>query len=328
LDPLSTKLSREALQETAIDPERLETIYLAAIRNTLDYARRMTLLEYPEYTAADLEQTMVSLLEDGKLDEAEKCLTEAHKQLAPQLDQIEAELAELKQVDEYVAMWRQRISGMEYWKELVVRRRARMTERFRRLIGGSVASLFPYMEQVDESQLGSLFAPLANPPAGTAPAELQAADWLQKPPRFQGAFCAGKFEWEGSELVAVAYPRRIPSKPGEEAAVDAEMVVPNYTGQLFLDAFVNDTRLESRYPGFRFMQLWANDQLIWEEDIASSRAGQEWVSVDITKLATAGSNLHLRFRVVDKQGVGDHLSVAYLGPVRLRTVANRPSPSK
>ena len=318
LAALSTELDRGAPKETAVDPTRLETIYLAAIRDTLDYARRMTLLEYPEYTAADLEKTMIALLEAGDMGAAKKCLSEARERLAPQLERIQTELGDLKQVDEYVAMWRQRISGIEYWKELLVRRRARMTERFQKLIRGSVASLFPYMEQVEEVQLESLFTRLPDPPAGKALAELQAADWLQKRPRFQGAFCVGEFESKGSEFVAVAYPRRVSSKPGDAIEVYAELTVPDYTGRLLLDGFVSDTRLENRYPGHRFMQLWANDRLIWEEDIASSRAGKEWVSLDITKLAAVGSPLKLRFRVVDKRGVGDHLSVAFLGPVRLR----------
>jgi hypothetical protein len=61
--------------------------------------------------------------------------------------------------------------------------------------------------------------------------------------------------------------------------------------------------------------------LIWEEDIAPSRAGKEWISLDVTEQATAGSRLKLRFRVVDKRAVGDHFSVTFLGPVRLRAVA-------
>ena len=60
--------------------------------------------------------------------------------------------------------------------------------------------------------------------------------------------------------------------------------------------------------------------MIWEEDIAPSRTEKEWISLDITEMATAGSRLKLRFRVVDKRAVGDHLSVTFLGPVRLRAM--------
>ena len=317
LDGLAKELKRAAPKETAIDPTRLETIYLAPMRDTIDYARRMTLLDYPEYSAGDFEQTMVSLLEAGKVEEAERCLSGTREKLIPQLERIEVELAELKQIEEYVAVWRQRLSGMDYWKKLLVRRRARMNDRFRRLIGRSVASLFPYMEQVDDGQLDSLFERLPDPPSGKLLAELQSGDWLRTPPQFQGAYCVGESEAKGGKVVAILYPRRIPSKPGDFAEVCVELPVPAHAGRLVLDMFVNDTRLENRYPGFRFMQLWANDRLIWEEDIATSRAGKEWISLDVTDLAD-GSPLTLRFRVVDKQGVGDHLSVAFLGPVRLR----------
>ena len=67
-------------------------------------------------------------------------------------------------------------------------------------------------------------------------------------------------------------------------------------------------------------RLWIDDRLLWEEDVAPTRHGKEWVSLDITQLATPGATLNLRFRVVDKRGVGDHLTVTFLGPVRLRAV--------
>ncbi|NLS94573.1 MAG: hypothetical protein GXX96_20645 [Planctomycetaceae bacterium] len=320
LDSLAAALRREAPAQTAIDATRLKTIYLDPMVDTLDYGRRMTLLDYPEYTAADLEQTMISLLEAGKPEEAQRHLAEAGDRIGPQLDRIEKELADLKQIEEYVAQWRQRISGLEYWQKLVVRRRANMSRRFQKLLHGDAASLFPYMEQVGDDQLESLFARLPDPPSGKVLAELGAADWLKTPARFQGEFCVGEFKSKAGGLVAIAYPRGVPSEPGDGGEVFAEVAVPDHAGRLVLDAFVNDTRLEKRYPGFRFMQLWANDRLIWEEDIAPTRAGKEWVSLDVTEPAGVDSRLRLRFCVVDKRGVGDHLSVAFLGPVRLRAV--------
>ena len=325
LDALSAVLNSRATTETAIDRNRLDTVYLEPIRATLDYARRMTLLDYPEYTASDTERTMISLLDDGQVREAQQYLAEVRDRLTPQLARIEMELAELKQIDEYVSEWRQRISGMEYWNASVVRRRDEMAKRFQRLIHGDVASLFPYKEDVDDSQLDSLFATLPNPPAGKPLAELEAADWLQAPPRFFGAYCVGQFESQGRGLLSVAYPGRIPSTPDDAAEVRAELTVPQYEGRLLLDFFVSDTRLENRYPGHRYMQLWTGKRLLWEEDIASSREGREWISLDITEVAPAGSPLGLRFRVVDRRAVGDHLSVAFLGPVRLRAAGGKAS---
>ncbi len=328
LDPLASELKRKAPEQTAIDAARLEAIYLDPMRDTLDYARRMTLLDYPEYTTSDLERTMVSLLEADNRDEAQRYLAEVRDRIGPQLERIEAELAELKQIEEYVAQWRQRVSDLEYWKRLAVRRRAEMGRRFQKLIGGDVASLFPYMEQVDAGQLEALFARLPDPPGGKLLAELRAADWLKIPPQFQGEFCTGEFQSKDGSLVAIGYPRGVPSKLGDGAELVAELVVPDHTGQVLLDVFVNDTRLDNGYPGYRFMQLWGNDRLLWEEDIAPTRAGNEWLSLDVTREAAADSRLRLRFCVVDRRGVGDHLSVAFLGPVRLRAADGTTLPPK
>ena len=120
--------------------------------------------------------------------------------------------------------------------------------------------------------------------------------------------------------MAIAYPRRVPSKIDDAAEVYAEVVVPDFTGRLMLDAFVNDTRLENRYPKYRYLQLWMNDRLLWEEDVAPPRDGKEWISLDVTELAKPGATLKLRFRVIDKRPVGDHLSVVFSGPIRLRAV--------
>lgn len=122
LEALAKKLSQEAGKQTAIDPTRLETIYLAPMHDTLDYARRMTLLDYPEYTTTEREQTMIPLILAGKLTEANDYLAAERPHLDESLQKIETELAALKQVEEYVAMWRQRLSGLDYWKDLAVRR--------------------------------------------------------------------------------------------------------------------------------------------------------------------------------------------------------------
>ena len=328
LERLLAALRRKAPDETAIDPARLESVYLEPIEATLAYARKMALLEYPEYSFPDFERTMMGLIDAEKLDEAERLLDESRDRLKPQLARIKETLADLKGIDEYVAFWNDQLAGMDRWKEWAARRRVEMKERFEKLIHGEVASLFPYKEQVAGGELDALLTPLAERPAGKTLAELRAADWLARPCRFSGAFCVGPFAWKNQPLVAIAYPRRVPSTIDDAAEVDAEVAVPEYSGRLMLDAFVNDTRLENRYPNYRYMQLWANDRLVWEEDVAPTRDGKEWLSLDVTELARPGATLGLRFRVVDKRGVGDHLTVTFLGPVLLRAVTERSSDAK
>jgi hypothetical protein len=328
LERLLAVLRRTAPDETAIDPARLESVYLEPIEATLAYARQMATLEYPEYSFPDFERTMMRLIDSGAVDEAERLLDESRERLKPQLARIKETLAELKGIDEYVAFWRDQLAGMDRWKQQAARRRVDMERRFQELIHGDVTSLFPYKEPVTGDELDALFAPLAKPPAGKTLAELRAADWLERPCHFSGAFCAGPFLWEGQPLVAIAYPRHVPSEIGDAAEVCAEVAVPEFPGRLILDAFVNDTRLENRYPKYRYMQLWASDRLVWEEDIAPTREGREWVSLDVTGLARPGTTLKLRFQVVDKRGVGDHLTVTFLGPVRLRAATGSESDGK
>ncbi|NLX99513.1 MAG: hypothetical protein GXY83_25540 [Rhodopirellula sp.] len=328
LEPLLAALQQRAPAETAIDPGRLESIYLEPMRATLSYARKMAQLEYPEYTAADLEPRMIDLIEAGREEEAEKTLAPLGIAIRRQLADIRRELGELKGIEGYAAYWEGRSSGLGYWTKRAKELRQEMTQRFRRMAEAEVATFFPYKETVAPGELDALFASIGDRPAGEVVAQIKPDDWLRTPPSFSGAFCAGRFDRHERSLVAIGYPRGIASEIGQYAEVSAEIPRPDVSGRLVLDFFLNDTRLENRYPGHRFGQLWLNDRLVWEEDIASSRSGREWGTVDVTEAAAGGPNVTVRFRVVDKRPVGDHLSVSFLGPVVLRTIAAKPSASK
>jgi len=144
-----------------------------------------------------------------------------------------------------------------------------------------------------------------------------ATDWLAGPARVEGQYIVGLHPFQASNLVAIAYPANVPSKPGEYGEVAAEIQIPAQRGRLILEAFVNDTRLDNRWRGYRFMQLWAGRQLLWEEDIACDRTGREWVRGELPAGLKPGERVELRFRVVEKKPMANHLSVAFLGPVRL-----------
>jgi len=318
LDALHGRLQSQAPRETGVDPARLESVYLEPMKATLVYARKMALLDYPEYTLAAFENEMFELLASGKTKEAAQALESVRGKVKKQVARVAEELQGLKAIDDYVAFWEKRVSGMDHWKRRAAERRTEMQARFKKLAAAKVGDLFPYRDQVTGDELAALFRNLAHPPLGEPLAEIGADQWLGRLPRWRGAFAVGPFEVSGRTMVAVGYPRRIPSEVGQYAEVCTEVVVPKFEGRLFLDAFVNDTRVDNRWPQFRFLQLWVGDQMVWEEDIAPTREGREWVSVDVTELAKATPRLKLRFRVIDKRPVGDHLSVAFLGPVRFR----------
>lgn len=318
LERTLTALRSQAPAGTAIAPARLENVYLEPMQATVAYARRMVQLDYPEYDSLEFEPAMTALVETGDTAAAETLLQTTRARVLPQLARVRRELAGLKGIDAYTAFWEEQCGSVEQWRQRAAARRAAMAARFAKLVQAGVASFFPYKENATAADLDALLTPLAVPPAGAPLVELQAADWSRLPSRWSGAFCNGLYEWHGQTLVAVAYPRHIASAPGQAAEVCARAVVPATSGRLVLDAFVNDTRVDNRYPGYRYLQLWADDRLLWEEDIALPRSGREWVTLDVTGKLVAGTTAVLRFRVVDKRAVGDHLSVAFLGPVRLR----------
>jgi hypothetical protein len=317
LAELARRIRSQAPAETALDPARLETVYLEPLDTTLVYARKMASLDYPEQSLSDFEDAMYQRIDAADWPAAEKMLTEARNKVLSQLDRIQSELQGLKGIEGYTAFWRKRLGSLDSWKQLAAQRRAAMQSRLTKMLQADPTKLFPY-KQATAADLAALFAALDKPPAGTALAELHADDWLASPPRFQGAYAVGPYARDSRTLVAVAYPANIPSQSGDFGEVAAELAVPSFSGHLLLDAFVNDTRVDNRWREYRYMQIWVGDKLVWEEDVAPDRAGREWVSVDVTPLAKPGEKLRLRLRVVEKKPVGNHTSVTFLGPVRLR----------
>lgn len=290
---------------TAILLGRLTDLFLEPMRATLTFVRRMTELDYPEYSLGDFTASMIELVDTEKTAAAQQDLAEVRPKVAAQLAKVEEALQGLTGIDEYVSGWRQRLSGIDYWTRLAARRRAQMKKRFDKLVKGS--------------DYDPLLARSAVPPAGKALAQLQPTQWLKRPARWAGAFGAGLLEHGRHRALAITFPGRTGSKVGDHVEVRADMSVPQFDGRLMLDAFVNDTHVTDRWTRYRFMQLWVNDKLVWEEDIALSREGREWIAVDVTDLAKGAARFALRFRVEDRRRVGNYPDLTVVGPVRLRS---------
>ena len=317
LEELLKTLEAKAPTDTAIEPSRLANVYLEPMRATLAAARTMARLDYPEYAMDDLDAEMFELLEAGKEQEAAKKLDAMRARVEQQVSRVAKELDGLKGIAEYAAYWRKRLSGLGHWKQLAIARRKKAREQFAKTMTFDPAMVFPN-KKPRGGDVKALFAALRTPPAGFVLAEAGTKDWLANRPRWRGAWGVGRYETDGQPLVAIAYPPGAPSKPGDYGEVCVELPVPKHQSGLALDVFVNDTRLDNKWRNYRFMQLYVNDTLVWEEDIAPDREGREWVTVDVTEAAKASEKLRLRFRVTDKRGVSTHSTVTFLGPVRLR----------
>lgn len=123
LEPLAARIRQAAPRETAIDPARLETIYLEPMAATLIYARKMTLLDYPEQWMKPTEDEIVGRLNSGDEAAARRALEAVQAKVQAQVARVRSELSALKGVEGYVAFWNRRLSGLEPWKQLAAERK-------------------------------------------------------------------------------------------------------------------------------------------------------------------------------------------------------------
>ena len=318
LEPLCAVLQERAPAETLLDPERLKTVYLEPMQATLAYARKMAQLDYPEYTLGPaIEQKMIELYEERGLAEVEKEVAAVRGQVETQLAAVAESLRGLKGVDEYVAYWNKQVVEEKDWPQRAAQRQAQMKAVFQGLARDGFSRCL-VDERLDEDGCAAWLEKLAAPPPGDALAELPADQWLNQPPRWRGTWCLGPLDWQGRKLTAIAFPRRTASQTGQYAEVRCELPTPAFQGRLQLDLFVNDTKIDPQYPQYRYLELWINDHLAWEEDITLARAGREWLSIDVTEAAKTAPKLAIRFRIVDRRPVSSYGSVTFLGPLRLR----------
>ncbi len=321
MDKLLKIIAPAAAGESMIDPARLERLYLEPMRATVAHIGKVVDLSVPEVSPEQLDKRMIALLDAGRQAEAEQALRAVSKKVLADVARIKEALSGDKHVDAYVKGWEQRLSGMDYWEGALAAfraERARQAEKEARRRAEDMRKIPVRFKQLVRGDFARLLAGLARPPAGKCLAEVRPADWSwpTDPPCCNGPWGIGRYASTHGTCVAIAYPDRTGSRAGFYAEVRAELTVPKFQSRLTLDAFVNDNRA-IKTTGYWFTQLWVNEQMVWEEDVAASRAGKEWLSIDVSAPARKAPKLRLRFRVHGRRGVSNYGLVAFLGPVRL-----------
>jgi len=323
LDKTLRILEAGAPKETAIERPRLEKLFLEPMRATVEQARKVAALDPGLFAVSAFHRRMIALVEAGKLDEAKRLLEEKRKTVKPHLAAVNRALAAVRNGDKLGKEWEAALSSLDDWKQTVERERAER-ERERKAAAERRARHIRDMpnrfKRLMKRDYGKWLAKVDAPPRGDALAGLKAGDWKWQtdPPSWEGMFAIGRYERDGAAYVAVAFPGKTRSAPGDYAELRAAVKTPAFDGKLLLDAFITDTMHTTKWTGYRFVQLWVDDKKVWEEDIAVSREGEEWLTADITKAAKGSAMLKLRFRVEDRKGVGNYTTTTFLGPVRLR----------
>lgn len=319
LEELATVLTEKAPDQTSIDPARLERVYLEPMRKTLAVARIVTGLEFADYGARVFEHRIAQLMAAGNRAEADRAFARRSKTVEAQLSVIARGLADMKCMKYYFDVWSKKTVDVKSVVAHVRRRQRENDEAFRKILTGGPKVLFPYLKAANATHWDGLFTALSKPPDdGKVVARFAPEAWLKQPADRSGAFCYGPFRWQDHHLAGISYPRGQPSKIREGVTLRAEIDVPEFENSLLLDLFVNDTRLENRYPGYRYMTLKVDGQTVWDVDIAPTRKGREWITIDVTRFADVGKKLTLSFRVEDRRRTGDHLTFTAIGPGQLR----------
>ena len=303
-----TLLEAKAPAATLLDPARLERLFLEPMRATVAYARTMAELDYPDYAFAGFQARVGELIAARQLDAAQQAFAAERDKLLPKLDQVAEALRGLKGIDDYAEFWRARLGGFSLGGTHTPAERTELEKRF-----GDFA----------RRDYSKALAPLASPPEGKPLAELAPADWLRGPILWNGPWGVGIAAAEGRQALGISHTFWQPSETTYFAEVQGDIAVPRFQGRLMLDAFVGDTACSKRIAGARFAQLWANDRLLWEQDVTEARRGKEWLSIDATDLAKGKDRLAIVFRVVNKRPAERFETVTLLGPVRLRAVAGK-----
>ncbi|MBI5723600.1 MAG: hypothetical protein HZA50_06555 [Planctomycetes bacterium] len=305
LDEIQTLLQLKSPAETLMLQGRLEKNYLNPMKDTIAWARKMAILDYPEYavTLKDVEKRMMDLANADKTDELEKAIAEVRPKVLPKLEGVEAALKDMD-LNGYVKPWREALSDVEYWKKRI----AAVKEAEAAQKRGKGLNLYL------SGDCSRLLTAAAIPPQGTLLSETPATAWSAVKEGTRGQGWEVKPVQPASAAISIYRPEA-KSAEGDIAEIGAEIPVPKFTGRLFMDVFVCDT-YDRGTKDCRFMELKVNDRQLWQEDIQGSRSGKEWVSVDVTDQAKNGK-LVLRFRVTDRKPLNDPTAVL-IGAIRLR----------
>ena len=333
LEALAATLTAEAPKSSAIDPRRLEYIYLEPMRAAVAYARKMASCTYPERIIPTLEERVDQLLDTGTLGEARQAAAAAKAEGLALVATIEKQLAGLKIVDDYCAFWRKRLASLERTVTLARMSPVERNRRFEDVLHAPATDTFPLITSSFGEILKAAWTPPALAAGDTLVKDVSADAWQVGIARCCGAFAAGTLVQDGPgadkqlTFPGIGFPRRTPGNAGDygriRCSVDipAEFMNPMNTG-LWAQVFVSDTRLDGKYPGYRFAQIWVDGQKLWATEVVTDQSGNEWVSLDLAKparraLADGREDLQITFRVVDERAVSSFPTIVFVGPIRL-----------
>lgn len=312
LDALAAQLAQKAPEETAMENDRLEYLFIEPIQTSLKFARKQATLDYPYYEFSDFEQKAVEIFSVEGEKAANEYLDGVQKKVRQQIGTLRTELAELKDIDPVLDKWEARLNNAKNIQMLVRANAEKLAKEWETLVNQPIGQFFPFMEQPSEGTLTALFDGLKEMENAQAPAF---AGWVCKPTQIIGSYRVGAFNRNGLSAAAIVVPRNTKTKAGDcgwvEQTVDLDAASDSFpkTAKMYLA----DSRIDHRYHGVRKIDVLVNGKTVFSREVSAS-VKSNWVEFPLELPADGKPSFRIVVRVTELIPVVDHTSWVFVGP--------------
>ena len=335
LDALAAQLAQSAPEETAMEKDRLEYLFIEPIQTSLKFARKQATLEYPYYEFNNFEQKAVEIYsEKGELA-ANEYLNRVQETVTKQIETLSAELAELKDVEPVLDQWRKRLENAKNIQQLTGVNADQRAKEWKKLVKQPIEQFFPFMEKPSEKTLLSLFVGLREPTAPHAIRFRSGSDWVCKPSQAIGAYRVGTFTLTYMDIIfqnsitmgAIVVPRNTKTNVGDcgwiEQTIDfnlqdddnSDIEEPEVNPYpLTARMYLVDSRIDKRYHGVRRIDVLVNGKVVYSRGV-SDAVKSNWVEFPLEPPADGSKQFRVVVRVTELTPVTDHTSWVFVGPL-------------
>lgn len=316
LDALAAQLAQKAPEETAMEKDRLEYLFIEPIQTSLKFARKQATLEYPYYEFNNFEQKAVEIYSEKGEQAANEYLNRVQETVTKQIETLSAELAELKDVEPVLNQWRKRLENAKNIQQLIGVNADQRAKEWEKLVTQPIEQFFPFMEKPSEGTFLSLFDGLREPNNAHAVRFRSTSDWVCKPTQSVGAYRVGMFNRNDVTMGAIVVPRNTKTKVGDcgwvEQTIDFDADSNPYP--LMARMYLVDSRIDKRYHGVRRIDVLVNGKVVYSRGV-SDNVKSNWVEFPLEPPFDGKPHFRIVVRVTELTPVTDHTSWVFVGPI-------------
>jgi hypothetical protein len=310
MDLLMQVIEQSALKQSMLSHRTLKIDYLQPMRDIITYGKKMTKLDYPEYTLKDFPDRMIALADQNNIEAIRSEIQKVKGNVEKMCQNISTDLTGLKFIDVYVKQWTDYVSGSDYWLEEYKKRQAQKAEAEQKRLEAK-----EQFEKVVQGDFSDLFKSQTKAADGTVLLEISPETILKGKYHARGTWAMGMFE---DKAVAIASLPSENYKESDMAMLSTEITIPKFSKRLYLEAYIAHVAKDSQTPkreDIRVSALRVDNKTIWNQDLNVPLKG--WQINDITDVAKPGEKVTIRFHVSNRVIPEGYDTIVFFGPARL-----------